>query len=117
MISGAGWVVITLFSLHATARADSRMSSMYANLFIVAKNTNFILNHFACEHKKTRRCNAPTRVSLSNQKRLAGNTLPFRLFDSPDTRGCKSHNIACAMLSTAGLLTYLSCHTFPTLWL
>lgn len=42
---------------------------------------------------------------------------PFRWFDSPDTRGCKSHNIACAMLSTAGLLTYLSCHTFPTLWL
>lgn len=42
---------------------------------------------------------------------------PFRWFDSPDTRGCKSHSIACAMLSTAGLLTYLSCHTFPTLWL
>jgi hypothetical protein len=77
MISGAGWVVITLFSLHATARADSRMSSIYANFFIVAKNTNFTLNHFACEHKKTRRCNAPTRVSFPNQKRLAGYIPPL----------------------------------------
>lgn len=70
-----------------------------------------------CEHKKSRRCHAPTRVSFSNQKRLCEHRPPFRWFDSPDTRGCKSHNIACAMLSTAGLLTYLSCHTFPTLWL